>query len=321
MATTIDDAWPPLPFGAWRDTCATVHRLTQLMGKIRLALTPLVNHYWNAALHLTARGLTTRPTPYRAGWFEMELDFVDHDLKVRSDDGAVRALALEARPLADSYRELLAMLEAMRVHVAIDDRPVEVRREVIPFAVDRLHGAYDPAWAARFFRALASSAFVLEEFRAGFLGKCSPVHFFWGSFDLACSRFSGRRAPVAPGTDRVTREAYSHEVASAGFWPGDDRFPEPAFYAYAAPAPLGYASATVAPAGAFWHDGLQNFLLPYELVRRSGDPRAALLAFFQSSYDAAAELGGWDRAALERPRPPAPSPPPPAVEAPAAPAP
>ncbi|HZS39860.1 MAG TPA: DUF5996 family protein [Polyangia bacterium] len=297
--------WPPLPLAAWRDTCETLHRCTQIAGKIRLALTPLTNHFWNVALHLTARGLTTRPMPFGDRTFELDFDFVDHQIVARASDGAVRRLALAPRPVEEYYRELMALVGSLGVRVAIDDRPVEIPGDRLPFHRDRVHDAYDAEAAARWFAIVRRVAVVLEEFRARFVGKASPVHFFWGSFDLSASRYSGRRAPERPGADPITREAYSHETSSVGFWPGDDRFPEPAFFAYHAPAPDGFADARVRPPGAFWHAALGEFLLPYEAVRLAGDPRAALLDFCQSTYEAGATLAGWPRAELERATEPA----------------
>ncbi len=291
---------PELPLDEWRETLATLHRWSQMAGKIQLALTPLVNHYWNATFRLSAHGLETQALPYRGRVLQMELDFVAHELAIRTSDGGAEAVAFEPKSVATFYRELVGRLAALDVEVPIWDHPVEIAEEAIPFHEDELHRAYDPEYAARFRRILAFSAEVLEEFRARYLGKSSPVHFFWGSFDLAVTRFSGRPAPVAPDADPVTRESYSHEVASAGFWPGDARFAEPAYYAYAAPRPEGFETAAVQPAGAFWRDSLGEFLLPYEAVRSAADPRAAILGFAQSTYEAAADLGGWDRAALER---------------------
>ncbi len=292
---------PELPLDAWRETLATLHRWSQMVGKIQLALTPVVNHYWNATFRLSAHGLETQALPYRGRVLQMELDFVTHELAIRTSDGGAAAVAFEPKSVAAFYRELVDRLAALDVDVPIWDHPVEIAEEAIPFHEDELHRAYDPEHAARFRRILAWSAEVLEEFRARFLGKSSPVHFFWGSFDLAVTRFSGRPAPVAPDADPVTRESYSHEVASVGFWPGDARFPEPAYYAYAVPRPAGFEAAAVSPAGAFWSDSLGEFLLPYEVVRTAADPRRALLELAQTTYEAAADLGGWDRAALERP--------------------
>ncbi len=299
----MESLWPPLPLDAWRPTQATLHRCAQMVGKIRLALAPITNHYWSVALHLTPRGLTTGPTPYEGRTFDLAFDLLEHELVLRTSDGAVRSMPLQARPVADLYSDLFGLLAEVGIHVTIDDPPVEIDREAIPFHSDRVHGDYNPEQASRWFRIVARTAVVLEQFRAGFIGKCSPVHFFWGSFDLACTRFSGRRAPERPGADLVTREAYSHECISAGFWPGDDRYPQPAFYSYTAPAPDGLADATVRPDAAFYHRDLAEFLLPYDVLRRAPSPPQKLLEFFQSTYDAGATLARWDRAELERPVP------------------
>ncbi|HEY3352621.1 MAG TPA: DUF5996 family protein, partial [Polyangia bacterium] len=292
---TIKDQWPPLPLASWRDTQATLHRCTQIPGKIALALRPRVNHFWNVALQLTPRGLTTGPLPLAERTFGIDFDFVDHGVVVRTSDGATRALVLEPRPVADFYRDLQAALAGLGIRVPIHDHPVEILSEVIPLHEDRLHAAYDQDAVARWWRIVAQSAVVLEEFRARFVGKCSPVHFFWGSFDLAVSRYSGRRAPARPGADPVTREAYSHETSSVGFWPGDERYPDPAYYAYFAPVPAGYEHAAVRPAAAFWHPEMRELILPYDAVRTAASPREALLEFTQSTYDAGAELARWNR--------------------------
>ena len=295
--------WPPIPYDAWRTTLETLHRYTQIAGKIQLARTPLANHYWNVALYVTPRGLTTRsmpadPTGERV--FAIAFDLVEHRVTIQVSDGQSRRLALAPRSVSDFYEDVMTRLAELGIEVRIDDHPVELLSEAIPLASDVLHKTYDPIMAERFFRVLSHSALVLEEFRARFLGKSSPVHFFWGSFDLALTRFSGRRAPPRQGADAVTRESYSHEVMSGGFWPGDARHPEPAYYAYAVPAPDGFSEATVHPRSAFWHKDLGEFLLPYDAVRNADDSRAMLLEFLQSAYEAAADLGRWDRAALER---------------------
>ena len=302
-------SWPDLTLERWQPTYATLHRCTQMVGKIQLALTPRTNHFWNVAFHLTARGLTTPPMPHGERTFDIAFDFVDHEVVIRTRDGDVRALALVDRPVADFERDLFAALDALALPVTIDDRPVEIVTEAIPFHDDRVHATYHAPDAERFWHALSSSAVVFEELRARFIGKHSPVHFFWGSFDLASSRYSGRRAPTPPDANAILREAYSHEVISAGFWPGDARFPAPAYYAYAVPTPTGLPTAPIAPDAAFWHAPLGEFLLPYDAVRQAPDPRRLLLEFLQSTYDAAADRLGWDRAALER-QPPAPAPPP-----------
>lgn len=299
------EAWPELPYAAWRDTCATLHLWTQIVGKVRLARTPWRNHSWHATLYVTARGLTTSLIPYDRRAFEMEFDFIDHCLAIRSTDGAVRNLALRPRSVADFYAELRAELAALDLSVQIHNRPSEIA-DAIPFAEDRVHASYDPEFAQRFWRVLVQTERVLQQFRTGFLGKASPVHLFWGALDLAVTRFSGRRAPIHPGgipnmPDDVTREAYSHEVSSAGFWAGGGPIDHPAFYSYAYPAPEGFSASRVAPAAAFYHDGLGEFILPYDAVRTSPAPETTLLAFLQSTYDAAASLGKWDREALEGP--------------------
>jgi hypothetical protein len=291
---------PPLPFDGWRDTLATLHRVAQIVGKVALAVAPPVNHFWDVALLPTATGLTTHLLPYRGGGFQMSIELATHDLTVRTTSGESHAIPLIPRPVADTYREVMAVLDALGIRVGIWDTPVEIPTEVVPFHLDRLHAAYERAPVERFRRALAWSALVLEEMRARFVGKQSPVHLFWGSFDLAYSRFSGRRAPPRPDADRVTAESYSHEVWSTGFWPGDARFPMPAYYAYLAPMLAGYDQAAVRPAAAFWHPEIKEFLLPYDAVRQAEDPRATLLAFAQSTYEAGAELAGWKRDALER---------------------
>jgi hypothetical protein len=293
-------AWPELPLAPWRDTYATLHRYAQIIGKTQLALTPVVNHFWNAAFRLTARGLATPVLPHGERRFTVELDFVDHAVVVRTNGGAERALPLGPRPVAEFYREFEALLRELELSVAITPHPVEIPSEAIPFAEDRRHAAYDREAVGRWWEIVARSALVLEEFRARFSGKCSPVHFFWGSFDLAVSRFSGRRAPPRSGADSITREAYSHETSSCGFWPGDDRYPGAAYYAYFAPPPAGYEQAAVRPAGASWHSGLREFLLPYDAVR-TASPRDALLEFAQSTYAAGAQLAEWNRSELERP--------------------
>lgn len=296
--------WPPLPYEAWRSTCETLHRYTQIAGKIQLALTPLVNHYWNVALHVTPRGLTTRAMPYEDRTFAIAFDLVEHRLVVHTSDGESRRMVLAPRAVSDFYEELMTLLDELGITVSINDHPVELLEAPIPLASDVLHRSYDATKVERFFRALSRSAVVMEEFRARFVGKSSPVHFFWGSFDLALSRFSGRPAPPRPGADPVTRESYSHEVISCGFWPGDVRHPVPAYYAYAAPIPDGLAHAVVLPEGAYFHHDLGEFLLPYEVVQAARRPHELLLDFFQSTYEVAADLMRWDRRALERAVPP-----------------
>lgn len=294
-------AWPTLSSPAWPDTCATLHMWTQIVGKIRLGLTPLVNHWWNVPLYLTARGLTTSPIPWRDGTFEMMFDFVDHLLVVHMSDGRRQELPLGPQSVADFYASVTRTLEDLDVEVRIWPMPVEVPAP-IRFTDDRVHDRYDPRAAHEWWRALVLVDDTLKEFRAEFIGKSSPVHFWWGAFDLAVTRFSGRRAPDRPGADRVQREAYSHEVISAGFWPGSGAIPEPAFYAYAAPEPEGFKTARVRPEAAFYSPDFNEFILKYDDVRRSASPRAALLEFLQSTYDAGAALASWNRNELERPR-------------------
>jgi len=297
-------AWPSLPFAAWRETCATLHLWTQVVGKIRLAQAPLINHWWQVPLYLTARGLTTSLMPHGTRAFQIDFDFIDHRLIVSAHDGASTSLALEPRSVADFHRELMERLAALGLAVKIWPMPVEIAG-AIPFDQDTAHAAYDPDAANRFWRILVQCERVLSKFRARFLGKVSPVHFFWGSFDLAVTRFSGRRAPPHTGTaphvaNWVMREAYSHEVSSVGFWPGDAGMPMPAFYAYAYPEPPGFDRAPVRPAGAYWHSEMGEFILPYDRVHEDAAPDERLLEFCESTYAAAADLAHWDRAALER---------------------
>lgn len=305
--TTETDAqnnWPRLPaVDVWADTYATVHMWTQIVGKIRLRLFPAVNHYWGCALYVTARGLTTMPMPYGSGTFTIDFDFVEHALRIARSDGAERSFALEPMSVAAFYGKLRETLAGLGIRVKIHARPVEVV-EAIPFAKDILHASYDADAVNRVWRALATMEPVFEKFRAEFIGKASPVHFFWGSFDLAATRFSGRTAPKHPGgapncPDWVMLEAYSHELSSAGFWPGAG-LGEAAFYAYAYPAPAGFGESPVQPEAAYFHETLREFILPYEAVRAARSPEQALLAFLRTTYAGAATLGGWDRAALER---------------------
>ena len=295
--------WPPLPYADWQDSCATLHMWTQIVGKIRLALAPPVNHWWHVPLYLTARGLTTSPIPYRGLTFQLDFDFIDHVLRIDLCDGRGDSLALVPRPVAEFYAELMGRLHALGIDVHIWPMPVEIA-DPIRLDQDRVHAAYDPEAVNRFWRALAEIDQVFTAFRAGFTGKVSPVHFFWGSFDLAVTRFSSRRAPPPPSNpnipDAVNREAYSHEVSSAGFWPGNGGFGEAAFYSYAYPQPAGFADAKIQPGGAYYSKEIGEFILPYDVVRQSADPSATLLDFLQSTYEAAAALAHWDRAALER---------------------
>jgi Family of unknown function (DUF5996) len=297
-----DPVWPELPYAAWHETAATLQLWTQIVGKIRLALTPWVNHGWQVPLYVTARGLGTSPVPAGTEVLEMEFDFIAHRLSARTSRGEERALALEPQTVADFYARTMQLLQEAGVSVTIHEMPNEVP-DPIPFSRDSAHAAYDADAAHRFWRALIAADRVFKLFRSAFLGKASPVHFFWGSFDLAVTRFSGRRAPLHPGgvpglPDDVTREAYSHEVSSAGFWPGNAAFPQAAFYAYAYPEPAGFRDRPV-PAGARFEAALGEFILPYEAVRTARDPDALLLDFLSATYAAAADAGGWDRAALE----------------------
>jgi len=299
----VENDLPALPFDTWKDTLATLHMWTQVVGKVRLKLCPLVNHFWNVAFYLTARGLTSSAMPYQRGaiWgtFEVQFDFIDHQLSVESSNGHRVEIALKAESVAEFYKTFMAALAELGVIVKIWTTPCEIP-DPIPFEQDQIHAAYDPEAVNKFWRILVWVDQVFKEFRAGFLGKVSPVHFFWGSFDLAVTRFSGRRAPERPGADSITREAYSHEVSSAGFWPGGGDIQGPAFYSYAAPEPSGFAQQHVRPAAAFYHPQLKEFLLMYDDVRASPSPEAALMEFLQSTYAAAADLGKWDRRALER---------------------
>lgn len=298
------DHWPSLALDAWQDTYATLHMWTQIVGKIRLVQAPFVNHSWHVTLYLTARGLTTSPIPYGARTFQIDFDFIDHRLLINTSDGAVKAMALRPRSVADFYQELLSTLRQLGLVISIQTTPNEVV-DAIPFDRDQVHASYDPEYANRFWRLLLHADRVFKQFRGRFIGKCSPVHFFWGSFDLAVTRFSGRTAPEHPGgipncPDWVTREAYSHEVSSCGFWPGGGPLPYPLFYAYAYPEPGGFNTAPVRPGSAIYDASFREFILPYDEVRQAASPDAMLLEFLQSSYEAAAKLGKWDRTALER---------------------
>lgn len=302
-ARGLASAWPELPYASWRDTCTTLHLWLQIVGKVRLGITPWIAHSWHATLYVTARGLTTSPIPVGSRSLELTLDFVDHVLRLETNDGGVRRIALEPRSVADFFRAVQAALDQLGIQVRIDGHPNEVA-DPIAFAKDELHGAYDADAVGRFFQVLVHVDRVFKHFRTGFLGKCSPVHLFWGSFDLAVTRFSGRSAPRHRGgvphlPDAVTREAYSHEVSSAGFWPGGGGYDDAAFYAYAYPTPNGFASTPVEPAGAFYSEKLGEFILPYTTVRAAADPDATLLRFLRSTYVAAANCGNWDRNLLE----------------------
>ena len=296
-----DDGWPALRVADWASTRDTLHMWTQIVGKIRLASAPMVNHWWQVPLYVSARGLTTSAVPHGRRCFDMEFDFVDHLLHIRSSDGAVRAVRLESRPVTDFYAETMAALDELGMPVTIRTTPTEVVR-AIPFDVDREHTTYDPESARAFWGQLVAAHRVLTAFRSRFVGKVSPVHVFWGGLDMACTRFSGRTAPPHPGgapncADWVMVEGYSHELSSAGFWPGGGE--EGAFYAYAYPEPPGFADHPVRPEAAAYSAEARQFLLPYEAVRTATDPDRFLMDFFQSTYEAAAEHGAWDRSTIE----------------------
>jgi hypothetical protein len=304
MPETMTEAYPALPYAAWRETLATLHLWTQIVGKTRLALAPMENHWWQVALYLTPRGLTTSPMPVGTRTFAVDFDFINHKLIIVTSEGAKRSMVLAPQSVADFYAEYVEALHSLDLAVKIWPLPVEVE-QAIPFARDREHAAYDADYANRFWRVLAESDRILKRYRGAFLGKASPVHFFWGSFDLAATRFSGRTAPRFSGTVSncpayVMIEAYSRECASCGFWPGSEALPEPAYYAYAYPEPAGYGERPVRPAQAYYHTGLREFILPYDAVRTAPSPDDVLLAFADSTYAAAADLAKWDRQALER---------------------
>jgi hypothetical protein len=298
------ETWPSLPLEAWIETCATLHLWTQIVGKIRLTQSPWVNHAWHATLYVTPRGLTTSPIPHGSRTFQIDFDFIAHQLILTASDGGTSRLALEPRSVATFYKRLMAEMDELGLHVDIYPRPNEVE-DPIRFDQDETHQSYDPEYASRFWRILAQADRVFKEFRARFIGKSSPVHFFWGAPDLAVTRFSGRRAPEHPGgvpnlPDWVAREAYSHEVSSCGFWSGGGAISYPAFYSYAYPEPAGFAEAPIKPDAAFYSNDLREFILPYDAVRQSESPDSTLLDFLQSTYEAAANLAQWDRGALER---------------------
>ena len=293
------ESWPALPWSEWEATATTLHMWTQIVGKTRLALSPLQAHWWNVALYVTARGLSTAAMPIPDGELEIEFDFIEHELLFRMSSGERRAMALRPQSVADFYREYLRWLSRLGVAANIHPVPVEVK-DPIPFAEDTVHASYDGEYARRFWRILMEVDAIFLRFSSGFIGKISPVHFFWGSFDLAVTRFSGRRAPERPGADRIQREAYSHEVISAGFWPGNGGFGEAAFYCYAAPVPDGLAARQVKPGNAYWDATLGEFILKYDDLRREPSPDEALIQFLATTYEAAADAAKWDRAALER---------------------
>ncbi len=300
--TSTAERWPALPLEAWKETCDTLHMWTQIVGKVRLALSPPMNHWWHVPLYVTARGLTTSPIPVRGEQgriFEVEFDFIDHNLLILTSDGATKAMPLIPRSVASFYQEFMASLRSLGIEVKINTLPSEVKNPV-PCDQDEVHASYDPVYANRFWRILVQTDTVMKQYRSHFIGKCSPVQFFWGSFDLALTFFSGRRAPAHPGADSITQEATSHEEISCGFWPGDDHFPTPAFYSYTSPAPVGLETAPLRPAAAFYSQEMGEFLLRYDDVRSAPSPEQALLDFLQSSYEAGASLAHWDREALER---------------------
>jgi Family of unknown function (DUF5996) len=304
MEVRATERWPALPYAAWKETRDTLHLWTQVVGKVRLALTPWLNHSWHVTLYVTARGLTTSPIPWGGGSFQIDFDFIDHVLWVRTSEGHFRQLMLRPMSVAEFYEDLMIALRDLGITVNIMTTPCEIA-DCIPFDQDTVHAAFDAKYVNRFWRVLLSASEVFARFRTGFLGKASPVHFFWGSFDLAVTRFSGRRAPRHPGgvphlADSVAQEAYSHEVSSAGFWPGGGGpIDYASFYSYAYPAPEGFGAARVLPKEAFFSKELGEFLLPYDAIRATPDPDAALLSFLHSTYEAAADLGRWDRKALD----------------------
>jgi hypothetical protein len=304
LADSREETWPSLPLEAWSDTYATLHMWTQVIGKIRLVQSPWVNHSWHVTLYVTSRGITTSPIPYGARTFQIEFDFLNHHLSIQASDGRMGTLPLEPQSVATFYRRLMEEMGRLELHVNIHKKPNEVP-EPIRFDLDEYHRAYDREYANRFWRILVQADRVLKEFRARFIGKCSPVHLFWGALDLAVTRFSGRRAPRHPGgipnlPDWVTRDAYSHEVSSCGFWAGGGAIPYAAFYSYAYPEPAGFSGASVRPDATFYSADFREFILPYDVVRQAEDPDRTLLDFLQTTYEAAANLANWDRVSLER---------------------
>jgi hypothetical protein len=305
MSPATNAPWPQLPYEAWSDTCSSLQLWSQVVGKIRLAQTPWLNHSWHVPFYVTARGLSTSPIPYQSLAFEIQFDFIAHVLDIGVSDGTGRKLSLQPQSVADFYGAVMKALADLGIAVEINEYPCEIAAATA-FSRDRTHCAYDPDYAQRLWRILLQSDRVLKQFRTGFIGKCSPVHFFWGSFDMAVTRFSGRRAPAFSGkipglAEEVMREAYSHEVSSAGFWPGGSGGNDPLYYSYAYPQPAGYRERVVQPDAAFFSEALGEFVLPYEAVRTAADPDALLLAFLQSTYEAAAITANWDRANLECP--------------------
>jgi Family of unknown function (DUF5996) len=293
-----ENGWPELPLDAWKDTCATVHMWTQIVGKVRLALSPHINHWWEVPLYVNSRGLTTSPIPYANRAFEVQFDFLEHRLFITVNDGQAKSIPLRPQSVAAFYAEFMSALRSLGIEIRIWPMPVEIP-DPIRFDRDQQHASYDRMYVERFWKILILVDAILKRFRSGFIGKHSPVHFFWGSFDLASTRFSGRRAPGRPGADPITRDAYSHEVISAGFWPGGGDVKGAAFYAYAAPEPNGFKTASVRPAQAFYSP-LGEFLLMYDDVRVSANPEEAIMEFLGSTYEAAANLGEWPRAELEQ---------------------
>jgi hypothetical protein len=291
--------WPPLPFAEWESTCDTLHMWTQIVGKTRAALTPLENHWWNVTLYVTPRGLRTGTIPFGSEAFEVAFDFVHHQLLIETTRAQERTIALAPRSVAEFYAQYMSCLKELGIEVKIHTTPDEFDDKT-PFDEDRHHFSYDRKYVSNFHRNLLNADRVFHEFRSHFIGKCSPVQFFWGSFDLAVTRFSGRRATLPPNADAITREAYSHEVISCGFWPGDRRFPQPAFYSYTAPAPLGLGNENIHPGAAYWDKNMGEFLLKYEDARVAASPENAILEFCRSTYEAGAKLAQWDRQALER---------------------
>ncbi len=293
---STSESWPPLPLHEWQDTYRTLHMWTQIVGKIRMALSPPLNHWWHVTLYVNSRGLTTGPVPYPPGIFEIQFDFQEHELNISTSEGTRASRPLQAEPVAAFYTGLFDSLASLGIAAQIDVNPQEVA-DPVPFDRDTANRSYDAQSAYRFWRILVSSAKVFEQFRAKFIGKCSPVHFFWGSFDLACTRFSGRPAPPRKGV--ISGPAYSHEVSSAGLWPGGGDIDGPAYYSYTVPKPAGFENEPVRPAAAKWNPQLSEFVLMYDDVRRADSPEQDLYEFLESTYDAGARLGGWDRSSLE----------------------
>ena len=297
QSTSVENAWPELPLAEWEDTYHTLHMWSQIVGKVRLELAPLENHWWNVALYVNTRGLTTSPIPYQNQTFRLQFDFVEHRLELHTSAGYKSAIALAPKSVAAFYREMFAMLRAAGIDVTINPKPQEVP-DPIPLDRDETHASYQPEYSNRLWRILVSTDVVFKEFRARFLGKSSPAHFFWGSFDICTTRFNGKKAPPRKGV--ITSEAYSHECSSVGWWPGGGEFKAPAFYAYTAPEPAGYSARKIRPDAAYYHQTLHEFVLMYDDVRRARSPQKEILEFAQSAYEASAELAHWDRGSLER---------------------